>query len=82
MAKVTWLGEEQTPDLKETVRFGVTFKKDEAVDFDNPAQLEKLKTNKYFKVEGAPEGGKSETVTPPSQQGAQGPVPKPGEPKK
>lgn len=83
MAKVTWLGDKEVPDLKETVRWGIKFEKDKAVEVDNPAYLGKLRVNKNFTVEGYEAKGAlppDQTFRPPSQQSVLGAVPKPGEP--
>lgn len=79
--KATWLGEEATPDLQETTRFGTVFKKGEAVEIAD-MYGSKLLHNPNFKVEGEPEPKHEEPLTyrPPSQQSAQGPVPKAGDP--
>lgn len=82
MTKATWLGEKDTPDLKETERFGIKFEKGKAVEIERQEYAEKLANNPNFKVEGLEEKEPSDplTFTPPSQQSAQGPVPKGGEP--
>ena len=53
--KVTWKGEEATPDLEETERFGLKFKKGEAVEVHNPIAASKLAANPNFTVEGEEE---------------------------
>lgn len=79
MGKATWKGEEATPDLQETTRFGIVFKKGEAVEVPNEEHLRKLASNPNFTVEnGDPE--KPPLQVPPSQQPAQMSAPKPGEP--
>jgi hypothetical protein len=80
MAKVTWLGEESTPDLKKTTRFGIVFEKGKVVEVEQGNVVLKLSANPNFKVEGKAEEREDLLHIPPSQQSAQGPVPKPGEP--
>jgi hypothetical protein len=80
MAKVTWLGEDATPDLKETKRFGIVFEKGKVVEVEQGNVVLKLSANPNFKVEGKAEEREDLLHIPPSQQSAQGPVPKPGEP--
>jgi hypothetical protein len=79
--KVTWQGEAETPDLKETTRFGVVFKKGEAVEIKDSVIARKLAGNKNFKPDGEPPEAPEPLLHPaPSTQSALGPVPKPGEP--
>jgi hypothetical protein len=80
MAKVTWLGEESTPDLKKTTRFGIVFEKGKVVEVEQGNIVLKLSANPNFKVEGKAEERLDLVHIPPSQQSAQGPVPKAGEP--
>lgn len=82
MLKATWKGEPETPDLKETVRFGIVFKKGEAVEVKNHVFAAKLMGNPNFTTEGKPEEPPPEQqlYPAPSEVSAQHPVPKPGEP--
>jgi hypothetical protein len=61
MAKVTWLGEDETledgtqiagPSF--TTWGGVKFPKGEPVELKNPVVIAKAKANKFFSVEGGP----------------------------
>jgi hypothetical protein len=79
MAKVTWQGESETPNLKETTRFGVAFEKGKAVEVENEVQLRKLSTNPAFKVEDY-EATEPKLVPAVTEVSVQHPVPKPGEP--
>ena len=80
MAKVTWNGEDGGSDS--TSMKGYTFKKGEAVDVDDKDLVKKLQGNQYFTVTGADDSSaKPDVAKPPSQQSAQHPVEKPGEPK-
>lgn len=91
MGSITWKGEpvEGTDDEgpKEMTWMGQVFKRGEAVETDNQVMLQKASTNRYFEVSGYEEPKPADvpqtefkTYTPPSQQPAQYPVPKPGEP--
>lgn len=84
MAKATWKGEEATPDLKETTRFGIVFKKGEAVEITDPEHYRKLKGNPSFTLDGAapkhPEVLDTALVRAPSETRVPGAVDKPGEP--
>lgn len=81
MPSATWKGDESSAES--CTQYGLTFKKGESVDLkDLPEdKVAKLAGNKSFEVSGytKKEGGTS-SWNPPSQQPAQYPVPKPGEP--
>jgi hypothetical protein len=85
MGSVTWLGEDGS-DVEEATAFGSTFKKGEAVEVEDEGALRKLSKNRFFKVEGyeeRPDGAEHKdkaVFRAPSEQPAQGPVEKPGEP--
>jgi hypothetical protein len=76
MAKITWKGE---GDEKETQRWGMTFKKGESQETDNPDFIRKAKGNPNFEVDEEKHDAPA-TYRAPSEMSAQGPVPKPGEP--
>jgi hypothetical protein len=85
MASVTWKGEPAGPDdegPKSITGGGMTFKRGEAVEVKDPALIATLKGNPFFEVTGADvdPDAPSATIPPPSQQSAQYPVPKGGEP--
>lgn len=78
-ATITWKGEEGTEEI--TWR-GQTFKKGEAIETEDAYLIEKARNNPQFDCEVTEEDEKSAEAPakPPSQQGAQGPATKPGEP--
>ena len=83
MGTITWLGEGEE-GAKETTFAGLTLKSGEAVECDDQSTLARAAKNRYFKVEGYEAEAKQPEDEvlhrPPSQQSAQGPVPKAGEP--
>jgi len=83
MAKVTYKGEEGAPEPEKVEAFRATFKPGEAVEITDPDLLAKARANPNFEVEGyeeIPPDRESATWRAPSEQSAQAPVPKPGEP--
>lgn len=93
MPTITWKGEPGGPNdegAKSIEWGGKTFKRGEAVEVDASfAGLAKAQTNPFFEVSGVEEPTGTDVPTeppptykPPSQQPAQYPVPKPGEPVK
>lgn len=80
MATLTWKGEEGSEDT--IVWKGITFKKGEAVECNDPVMYDKAKNNVYFDVDGERPEPPDDTPIYPSavDVSSQRPVPKPGEP--
>jgi hypothetical protein len=79
----TWKGEEATPDLNATTRWGIVFEKGKVVEIKDKKIAVKLSANPNFETQGRPEDivdGDPLLHPAPSTVSALGPVPKPGEP--
>lgn len=79
--KATWKGEEATPELEKTTRWGITFEKGKAVEIGQKNVAVKLSVNPNFTCDGSIDSIDQEplTHTPPSQATMPGAVPKGGE---
>lgn len=85
MGSIKWVGDpnaaekEDTPESMEA--FGLVFK-DGEVETEDYTKLKKASANPFFEVEGLPDESPRDAAVhvPPSQQSAQYPVPKAGDP--